>query len=524
MEEQPPTYVVWTFNRWYPPQPDDAPFAPPMEELNIYSCVNELATETFSINNLSNTPLRARIMVTDLEGENYISSGAFHICKAVYLWDRVGNVVADPLVPLNDAGEVLIPPHTREHFWMFIHTQNPGLSRGSLIVQPSHDVPPRRIPVRLDVCPLKLPDSVPLNTFTWDHFEEYTGGMYSAGVLPDTRGQEDLYIKDLLCHGVNTFSIHYRLLPWPGEGQDLNFALFDRAVHRKKGKGTLVIECSLKGDRLGLGRGLEFGSEQWSSAFTQWMRALTMHLKEMGINDVAFSFFSLEKRDDWETVEKLCYTADLVHKIDKNIKIFVDYGYRDPQCKFAYHTEAIKKVLSFVDVVAVPYSRLRNDEELKLLKESKKSIWAYVSNHYRYDHIIHSRNICAYGNYRVPFWVNFAWQLNGAAAYSSTRWRGDPWNDWYFEENTFSYDEATHERCAVYNGRSGPITSRRWEAWRMGIDDYKCLHMLRTLSQPGQREYELLAQACQEVVEKSDNPDLADQWRRRIIEAILLLR
>lgn len=520
-----PTYVVWTFNRWYPPRPDDEPFAPPMEELRIFSCVNELATETFSINNLSDTPLRARILITALEGKaTSIDSKRVQICKAVYLWDRVGNVVADPLVPLDDAGEVLIPPRTREHFWIFVRTLEQGVYRGDLIVQPSSGISPTRAPVFLEVCPLTLPDAVPLTTFTWDHFEEYKGEPYPAGMLPDTRGQEEMYMEDLLHHGVNTFSIHYRLLPWPKE-DSLDFTLFDRAVHRKMGKGTLIIECSLRGDRLGLMRGLEFGCEQWDKVFTQWMKALLTHIKKMSITDYAFSFFSLDKRDDWETVERLCHTAALVREIDPAVKLFTDYGYRDPQCKFEYHTEALKKVLPYVDIVAVPYGRLRNEEELQLLKESKKRIWGYISNHYLYDHLIHSRNICAYGNYRLPFWVNFAWQLDGAALSSSTRWRGDPWNDWYFENNTFSYDDkATHERCAVYNGRSGPVTSRRWEAWRMGVDDYKCLHMLKTLSQSGQREGELLAQACREVVEKSDHPDLADQWRRRIIEAILSLR
>ncbi|KYK37222.1 MAG: hypothetical protein AYK19_21880 [Theionarchaea archaeon DG-70-1] len=537
-ESTTPAYVVWTFNRWYPPKPYDTPYASQMEGLTIRACINERASGVFSINNLSeDTPLRARIMMTDVEGKERIDSHAIQICKAAYLWDRVGNITADPLVPLNDAGEILVPPKTHERFWIFIHTKSrmPGAYTGSLMVQPFCDFSPCTIPVHIEVCSLELPDQVPLSTFTWDHFEEYRGEPYNAGVLPDTRGQEDLYMEDLLHHGVNTFLIHYRLLPWPKDENgnlsfDLDFTLFDKAVNRKKGKGTLVIECSLKGDRLGLMCGLQFGNEQWDHAFTQWMKIVVTHLKEMGIahDEVAFSFFSLNKRNDWETVDNLCHTARLVREIDPELKIFVDYGYKDPLCKFDYHTKALKRVLPLVDIVAMPYQRLQNEEELKLLKDSKKHIWTYISNHYGYDHLIHSRNLCAYGFYRLPLWTNFARQMDGAAIFSSTRWRGDPWNDWYFEDNTFSYDEATHERCTVYNGYSGPITSRRWEAWRMGIDDYKCLHMLKEAiaqNERAQSEYEtLLTEACREVITKSDNPDLADQWRWRVIEAILSLR
>lgn len=536
-ESTPSGYVVWTFNRWYPPRPGDAPLAPNMEEMAIRSCINERASGVFSLNNLSEEiPLRARVMMTPLDGDVTLGHDTIQLCKAVYLWDRVGNIVADPLVPLSGAGEVIVPPKSREHFWIFIHTKSvpSGTYTGHLVVQPMCDFPPCRIPVKLHIHPLELPDRVPLSIFTWDCFEEYRGEPYNAGVLPDTRGLENLYIEDLLSHGVNTYSIHYRLIPWPkidkNENENENitvsnmdFKQFDRAVNRKKDKGPLIIDCSLKGDRLGLMCGLQFRSTQWDRVFTGWITALTTHLEQMGVtrNEAVFSFFSLDKRDDWETVDRLCHTATLVRNIDPEIKIFVDYGYKDPQCRFDYHTEAITRVIPLVDIVAAPCQRVKNEEELNLLRKSKKHIWAYVSNHYGYDHLIHSRNLCAYGAYRLSLWLAFFYGLDGAAIYSSTRWRGDPWNDWYFTDNTFSYDEAAHERCTVYNGVTGPITSRRWEAFRMGIDDYKCLHMLKEAAETGNPEYkDVLHRACTEVLTKSDNPDLADQWRWRIIELL----
>ncbi len=526
-------YTVWTFNRWYPPLPGDAPYTTQMEKLNIRSCIHERASGVFSINNLSeDTSLRARIIMTDLKGENIIDSRAIQICRAVYLGDQVGNIVADPLVPLNEAGDIVVPPKTREHFWIFFYTQTPGTYTGDLIIQPVTGSPSFTAPIQVDVSPLELPHS-PLSTFTWDHFEGYTGEPYNQGVLPDTEGLENLYTEDLLNHHVNTFLIHYSLLPWPQSSSDLDldldFTLFDRAVTRKKDKGFLVIECSLKEDRLKLMLNLQFGTEEWDHVFTQWFLAITNHLEEMGISqdEVCFSFFSLDKRDDWDTVERLCHTASLVRKIDPGIKIFVDYGYKDPQCRYEYHTKAITAVLPFVDIVAVPHQRLLNEKELDLLRTSKKRIWSYTSNHYGYDHMIHSRNLCAYECYRIPFWRVFALQLDGCAVYSSTRWRGDPWNDWYFVDNTFSYDEATHEQCTVYNGLSGPVTSRRWEAWRMGAEDYAFLHMLKdeVANNENAQQYEsLLQEACTEVVEKSNHPELASQWRWRIIEALLALR
>jgi hypothetical protein len=93
----------------------------------------------------------------------------------------------------------------------------------------------------------------------------------------------------------------------------------------------------------------------------------------------------------------------------------------------------------------------------------------------------------------------------------------------------------------VYDGEGAPVDaggevfvpSRRWEAWRQGVEDYEYLHTLRERIDQcrGRRvaasvvaESEaVLKEVVAEVLAKADNPDVVYKARRRMTEGILRL-
>ena len=74
------------------------------------------------------------------------------------------------------------------------------------------------------------------------------------------------------------------------------------------------------------------------------------------------------------------------------------------------------------------------------------------------------------------------------------------------------------------------IPSRRWEAWREGIEDYSHLHLLRQLlaqtsaAPDVDAAKKMLDAAIEQVLADPDDFSLADQHRRRVLECIVTLR
>jgi hypothetical protein len=91
----------------------------------------------------------------------------------------------------------------------------------------------------------------------------------------------------------------------------------------------------------------------------------------------------------------------------------------------------------------------------------------------------------------------------------------------------------------VYSGDQEPITSRRWEAFREGLQDIQYLDMLAKLVKQaeerstvqGNNELHQLAidgkavhdQAVNEVLSKKEEQTLYS-WREKIVNSILLLK
>jgi hypothetical protein len=70
--------------------------------------------------------------------------------------------------------------------------------------------------------------------------------------------------------------------------------------------------------------------------------------------------------------------------------------------------------------------------------------------------------------YRAAAIFAFRYDINGAGFWTSITGAEDPWT------RTEGYDYMI-----LYPGRTSPVTSRRWEAVREGIEDYRILSALR---------------------------------------------
>jgi len=125
-------------------------------------------------------------------------------------------------------------------------------------------------------------------------------------------------------------------------------------------------------------------------------------------------------------------------------------------------------------------------------------------------------------------WVSFAYDMDGGGYWvygSSEYWLTDP--------------VSLQEYGAVYLGPTGPVSTRRWEATREGIQDFELLWMLREAARrdgdAGRADLALIDEAVSYVTKGQERvsdisrqvepicPDY-DRWmayRERIVQALL---
>ena len=135
-----------------------------------------------------------------------------------------------------------------------------------------------------------------------------------------------------------------------------------------------------------------------------------------------------------------------------------------------------------------------------------------------------------YDHYRLAVWRAWKEGMNGYSfwKYGGGRWdstgKGANWGVVYRTDKTGCPTEVSKRELVV--------PSKRWEAAREGVEDYTYLYLLKRAISDHPRGADLKAASegkkllafwAQEVLEKADNPLLADKAKRQIIKAILSL-
>ena len=193
-----------------------------------------------------------------------------------------------------------------------------------------------------------------------------------------------------------------------------------------------------------------------------------------------------------------------------NIKIFSD--------KMA-DVETLKKFDPYIGYWCPNATSLKaNPEGLKFMHDSGKPVWTYL---------------CGSGKHRTPMlnrqeaWLAFKYNCDGIgyhAYYDS--WQGDDWNE---------FDGKHADWSKVYLDQNKQVVpSRRWEAWREGLEDWLCLDALRTALKKAKAENSasnadiddaetLLIQGVDEI-ESSNKPEVLSKMRLKVIDSILNLQ
>ena len=158
----------------------------------------------------------------------------------------------------------------------------------------------------------------------------------------------------------------------------------------------------------------------------------------------------------------------------------------------------------------------------KLLGMEKDFFWTYAN-----PTGIGPTKASPYRAYRLPVWRAWKEGMNG---FSNWCYKGGRWNSAGKGANWGMIYRSDAADCpAEVSRKELVVPGKRWEASREGVEDYAYLYLLKQAIRAGspgndaEKARALLAYWTEEVLEKEDDPRLADKAKKQILEVLVTL-
>ena len=500
-------------------------FDPPAgagEELEIELWQGEYESAAVTVVNCTPQDVVLSVAVSPLRsasGSTRPSSEALTLRRAVFVEAPSLGIIGDALVQLTGA-QLPLDAGSAGQLWLTVHDPNlePGEYRFAIrldaVAGGRGEKPSLVVPGLLTVHPCRLPERVSLNTYNWAYLTRL--GLSEAD-LAET-------VRDLQEHYTNVHVIPGTELPQAsvkGNGQiNVDFTRHDQALAQFPDAERYLFWWGYAPGRLD--RHKVFGrwmSPSWKAGMRQYLTRWVAHLRATGIDYDRFAMYPFDE----DLSDEFYELAKFIKKVDPRIPLFANSPGRGRE-------KGIGRFLPYVDTWCLPEPLPRSHQaRAKLQKSGNKEIW-------RYNATGNAKSLSPYEFYRLQPWR--AWSAGdtgcGFWVYATGR-SGQSCNGW---------DDYTCGRgrwSVVYDSRDAPvdgggevyIPSRRWEAWREGVEDYEYLHTLHGRIEAARRrnlpvsmveEAEAaLGQAVTDILTNRDEANVVYTVRRRITEAILRL-
>jgi hypothetical protein len=432
-------------------------------EVGVALWQHEYESLAFNVVNCSQETLRIGALFTPrVNGEGTMSSdGVFTLRRAEYVYGIGAGYIADPLV-LQGNRSFDLPPGQACQLWVTVNSVKlpPGEYTAVLSLHASlrkKTQAPLSIPIRLQVQPIVMPDKMALNTYNWAY----------PTVFDSTRNHLKEAVADLRSHYINVQIIARKDIPFPKKkqlvaGKNLlgSTQRMDEWLRYNKDAKMFLLFLGFRESRKDSGFFGEWMTPSWKRNFTQWLSALTQHLKRRGIGYDRFALYPYDEYigDDFYELSKL------IKQIDPDIKIFANNYGKGP--------ENFARLSDIVDIWCVwQESSAKHPDWHAAIKGYGRQVWTY-------DARGQVKLKSPFDYYRARPWWAFAHDVNGAGFWVYTDNLGSSWHE--FGTVLGSYG-------VIYSSAQAPIDthgehiipSRRWEAWREGVEDYQYLITLK---------------------------------------------
>ncbi len=378
--------------------------------------------------------------------------------------------VPDPLLPLND-GIILLPGESRLVLIKGEGVQS-GTWRGALAV--ASDDYKKSVPLVCRIVKTALPDRFALNSVNWNYLN-----------FKPTRNKKKEAMNDLFTHHTNVGVIHPSSLPPLGKTSAMDFARLKGELELQKGAAKILIMMNYGDNRLRTaGDKYTFLSAPWKENFRRFYAHLIYIAGTSGFTREQIYLYPYDEMGGAE-IDQFIALATWIRKEMPGTKLYATLG------KKGSH-----RALPFLDIAQVI-----NDRRLKNFDNRLAEIWLY-------DTKGPAKSLSPFAYYRKMAWQAFYGGYRGIGfwAYADTGWHSAPSSAWD------DFDGNYPDFAVIYEGENGIISSRRWEAWMLGVEDFELLKMYTEL-----RGEEAAKKYVELVLEHPENSSLAHGIRKKVL-------
>ena len=407
--------------------------------------------------------------------------------RSVGVPTSLGEVAWDALPEVDESATLSVPPLASRELWLDVDLggAKPGERRLKVRLQALNGagvleavgypraVPPpeTRVEIAFRVLPFALAPAGEFRLCTWG--------------APDAA-----QVADLLAHGNNVFCA-----PLPEPQYDAqarltggNYAKLDAVLARLSGHDVILLLTGLPGLRGA------FGGAAYQRELKLFLDDLVGHLAGLGLDTNHFALYPFDEPGGagWSAVRQLVEFSKLVRAANPRVMIYVDGGGELPM---------FQALAPYVDIWCPGIYMLPDKSPLMdLVRHTGKMLWSYNCAYgYARPTGPNLKNMNLIGDYRAAALFAFRHGATGIGFWCYNQ-GGDPWG------------RIDAEYMLVYPGVRKPVTSRRWEAVREGIEDYRILAALRKhlSAHSGEQRTESARPRIQRLLEVS-LPGLVDQ-------------
>ncbi len=374
--------------------------------------------------------------------------------RSVGVPTSLGEISWDALPELDETSTLTIPSLASRELWLDVDlgAAKPGehqiklrlqaLNGAGVLDAPTHPhtVPPPETAVEIT---LRLPNfaMVPAGDFrlcTW-------------------AAPEEANLPDLLAHGNNVFPTVLPEAKYDAQGHltGSDFSKLDVVLGRLRGKDVVLL---LQGFPALRG---EVGSAAYQDDLKKFLAELVAHMAGAGLDTNHFALYPIDEPGGigWGAVNQLVAFGKQVRAANPNVMLYMDGGGELPM---------FEAMAPCMDIWTPSIYMLAEKTPLMdVARKTGKMLWSYNCA-YGYSRPVgpNLKNMNLVSDYRAA--APFAFRHNATGiGFWCYNLGGDPWG------------RIDMEYQLVYPGRTKPVTSRRWEAVREGIEDYRILAALR---------------------------------------------
>ena len=361
----------------------------------------------------------------------------------------------DALPELDESGVISIPSLSSREVWLDIETGNAksgkhdvevtllALNGAGVLDAPTNPhavpAPETKVTISLNVLPFKMAPSSVFRLCTW-----------SPSTGPEVPG--------LLAHGNNVFLLTNPTFKYNTNNEltGFDYTAIDKILDQFKGKEAFFLVNGLPGIKE------EFGSQGYKKQFALYLKDLVTHLAGYGIGTDRFALYPIDEPggNGWKAVNTVVQFGEIANEVNPEVMLYQDGGGELPM--FNAMSKYLDVWCPTIDWVA------DKTPEMNVMRTTGKLLWSYNCSYASSRPIgPNIKNINLIYEFRTAALLAMRNGVTGIGYWCYNLGSENPWS------------RIKQEYNLVYPGTTKSITSRRWEAVREGIEDYRILEAIK---------------------------------------------